>query len=287
MPVRVRSPVGELTPERTQLDSIAVSVLWLDSAGRVTYANAAWRKFCDDNQQHALSRVGVGQPLLEILRSSGDAASAIMADGLADVVHGCRSSYDEVYRCHASRHRRWFRLQVRRTQGPEATTVLTQTDVTQERLAQARSRIQACVAESFIARKPLLSSCRDLACLACDELDWDYMGIWILDSSSWALRCVDVGYRGGLELSNFEASIRNVRLGPGKGLPGRAWQSRKPVWVTDRDTDPGADANGAGRDHTILPPSALEVGFRSGFAIPVKYDDDVLAVIEVLGFMRH
>jgi PAS domain S-box-containing protein len=96
-----------------------------------------------------------------------------------------------------------------------------------------------------------------------------------------------VWYRHSLELNAFVSRLRNVRLAPGKGLPGRAWETRAAVWVTDRDTDPSLTGDDAEREHTIIPPSALELGFHSGFAVPVKYDDDVLAVMEVFGLMRH
>jgi PAS domain S-box-containing protein len=287
MQVSVSSPAREVIGDQAQLDCVTVGVLRLDADGVVTHANAAWRRFCRENQEHALSHVTVGKQFFDVLNSSGDAGAALIANGIADVVQGHSLSFDEVYRCHVSRQWRWFRLQARRTQELEPTTVITQIDVTRERLAEARSRIQACVAESFVARKPLVSSCRELACVACDELGWDFMSIWILDSSSWRLRCVDVWYRQQLELSAFEATLRTVRLDPGKGLPGRAWETRKPIWVTDRDTDPSFTSDSMGREHTIIPPSALQLGFHSGFAIPVKYDDDVLAVIEVFGLMRH
>jgi PAS domain S-box-containing protein len=65
------------------------------------------------------------------------------------------------------------------------------------------------------------------------------------------------------------------------GLPGRAWAKRQVQWFTDHDTDDDIPAND--RPHTIKPPSALAAGLRRGLAVPVRCDEDVLAVIEIFG----
>src|SRR6185312_6628320 len=72
---------------------------------------------------------------------------------------------------------------------------------------------------------------------------------------------------------------RHMRLGPNQGLPGRVWSSRKAEWIAVEPQEPQEPQN------SLLPMPLREAGFCSGFAFAVKYDDDVLAVIEVSGRM--
>jgi two-component system NtrC family sensor kinase len=51
--------------------------------------------------------------------------------------------------------------------------------------------------------------------------------------------------------------------------------------------DPTLVGSGANGSWTIMPTCALTAGLRSGFAFPLKCDDDVLAVIEVYGRSRE
>jgi PAS domain S-box-containing protein len=277
----------EPTPEQAQLDCITVGVVRIDRSGLVTQVNEAWRGFCRSYPEHPLARVDTGHNLLALCRSAGASSLQALCDGLSEVVTGVRDSFDCEDHCIVARHQRWFRLQARRGQGADAATVLTQIDVTQERLARARVRIHACVAESFIARRPLERSSQDLGRLLCDELAWDFSAVWCLEPASWTMRCVNLWMRPGLALESFESSTRAARLAPGAGLPGLAWKSHKPVWATACDTDPATLMPLSHGLQTGLPPSVLGVGFGSGFAVPVKYGDEVLAVIEVLGRSVH
>ncbi len=99
-------------------------------------------------------------------------------------------------------------------------------------------------------RLSMLETCRRVGQAICEEIGWDYVGVWVLQPADWALRCADDWIRPGSGLTmSFADHARTVRLAPGTGLPGRAWATRRVQWI-DED---------------------------------VRYDDDVLALIEVLG----
>jgi PAS domain S-box-containing protein len=156
----------------------------------------------------------------------------------------------------------------------------------QLRLAQAYLRIQASVARILHLQIPMLGACRELALAVCHELDWDYAGVWTVDVASWTLRCRDVWIRPGLPLDWFEEASRAAALEPGAGLPGRAWISAKAQWATDLDTaaSPKASLRPVER---ILPPSAARAGFCTAVSFPLKYGDDVLAVVDVFTRARR
>jgi DNA-binding NarL/FixJ family response regulator len=74
-----------------------------------------------------------------------------------------------------------------------------------------------------------------------------------------------------VHVPEFEAQTRRLRVRPGVGLPGRAWQRREPVsWLST------ADACATRRNE-----AAVREGLRDAVAIPAIFGDDVLAVVEL------
>jgi PAS domain S-box-containing protein len=72
------------------------------------------------------------------------------------------------------------------------------------------------------------------------------------------------------ELQPFQSRSACITFEPTEGLPGRAWAEGEPVWVDDMKTDAG------------LPrvQFARECGIGAALAVPVKADDEVVAVLE-------
>lgn len=56
----------------------------------------------------------------------------------------------------------------------------------------------------------------------------------------------------------------------GKGLPGRAWESGEPVWISNVTKDPNFPRA----------QMAVGIGVKSGFGFPVFVDDKIVAVLE-------
>jgi PAS domain S-box-containing protein len=93
---------------------------------------------------------------------------------------------------------------------------------------------------------------------------------WTLNAAGSCLECSPAWYAGSAGLERFRRGSEAMTFEPGVGLPGRAWSSKKPVWITDVRSDlnfPRA-------------PLAAEVGFGAGMAVPVLDGEDVVAVIE-------
>ena len=278
--VRERALMQNALRTQSQLEGTTVGIVRIDDSGCITHINGVWSRFVEHNRAHEPTCVGLGENYLETCRRSGQQWQEV-ARGLDALLAGREESFTTTYSCHSSTELRWFQLQARRPPDGSRAVVLTHVDVTDQRLAQARGRIQGCVTDTFTARKSLLASCRELALIVCHELAWDYMGIWLPDPASWQLRCVDLWIRPGLSLPEFERQKREMQLPPGSGLPGRVWSTRRPEWV--RTPDPGASDTYV----SALPRAASQAGFQSGFAFAIKYDDDVLAVIDVFGRLRQ
>src|SRR5690606_30548548 len=137
---------------------------------------------------------------LSLCAGAMGATGLAVARGLSDLLSGLTPQFEHVYRWHSANALRWFRLEARRTETPYRGAVIVHVDVTESHMANARLNIQMGVSRAFNARMTMLSVCRELAIRVCDELDWDYAGVWTLDSASWTLRCVDSWVRPELAL---------------------------------------------------------------------------------------
>ena len=85
------------------------------------------------------------------------------------------------------------------------------------------------------------------------------------------LHCDVHWHEDGMEVDTFEKASREITFAPGQGLPGQAWQDRRPVWL--------GDALAAGN---FLRTSEAEADdLHGGMAFPVIGGDDCIGVIEL------
>jgi PAS domain S-box-containing protein len=104
----------------------------------------------------------------------------------------------------------------------------------------------------------------------CEELGWDYGGLWNVDADGGILRCVAAWHLPALDLAPFEAASLGTTLTPGTGLPGRVWSSAAPAWVPDVVADPNFPRA----------PVARAAGLHGAFALPIVAGGGVVGVME-------
>ena len=104
----------------------------------------------------------------------------------------------------------------------------------------------------------------------CEELGWDYGGLWNVDADGGILRSVATWQVPTLDLSAFKAASRGATFTRGIGLPGRVWESGRPAWVPDVVAD------------TNFPraPFARDAGLHGAFALPLLIHGTVVGVME-------
>jgi serine phosphatase RsbU (regulator of sigma subunit) len=93
---------------------------------------------------------------------------------------------------------------------------------------------------------------------------------WLPGEDGARLDCSTAYHISEPRLQSFRELSENFRLAPGEGLPGRAWEGRKPIWVSDLSVNPNSPR--------AL--SARQVGISAAVGIPVLADGRVVAVIE-------
>jgi PAS domain S-box-containing protein len=101
-------------------------------------------------------------------------------------------------------------------------------------------------------------------------LGWELGALWQVDPVEDVLRCIDVWSMDDLSAPEFEKATRTRTFRRGAGLPGRAWESREPIWIPDvvvAQNFPRA-------------PFAREEGVHGAFAFPILLGDQCLGVLE-------
>lgn len=104
----------------------------------------------------------------------------------------------------------------------------------------------------------------------CREVQWPVGHVWLPDPTRRWLVSTDIWYLDRATCwSQLVAASRQLKVRPGQGLPGEAWDQQAPVWYADLRSD-----------SKILRGEAASLGLVSGFAFPITSDGQVVALLE-------
>ncbi len=104
----------------------------------------------------------------------------------------------------------------------------------------------------------------------CAHNDWRLAHVWRYDEQKNELVSAEVWFEDGIhDFSQFKANTSSLRLAPGDGVIGRAFEMREPLWIEDL---------AAFEDWRRGDPGETEV--RACVALPLMHDGRVLRVVE-------
>lgn len=106
----------------------------------------------------------------------------------------------------------------------------------------------------------------------CGALDWQVGAVWVVERSENGerLTCVDIWHRDDPSLLSFVDVSRRMVFERGVGLPGRAWESQRAVWIRDVVED----GNFPRTDH------AARAGLHGAVAFPIAVGGELFGVME-------
>ncbi len=99
---------------------------------------------------------------------------------------------------------------------------------------------------------------------------WKVSALWKVNSSGEELDCLEVYHCPDFEIPDFEIETRSLKFKKGVGLPGRVWENKIPLWITDVSNDNNFPRAAA----------AFKDNLTSAIAFPILYDNEVLGIIE-------
>lgn len=103
----------------------------------------------------------------------------------------------------------------------------------------------------------------------CGVTGWVYGEVWVPARDGKALERSPAWYSCVEGFGEFTSLSEDYRFPPGKGLPGRVWSSKKPIWIRDVTLD----------DNFPRAKIAKEVGLKAGMGVPIIVMDEVVAVM--------
>lgn len=149
-------------------------------------------------------------------------------------------------------------------------------DVTQQKQREHRLALQLVVSQIVGENSsPEAASARVLEAI-CLSHEWDVGVTWEVNSEEQRLEfCTGWGAPGSHSDSIIQESMGRT-FAPGTALPGRVWAKGHPIWITDLSS-----AHPDTRSEI-----AHRTGMTSGWAVPVRVGNRVLAVLEFYSRLR-
>ena len=243
----------------------------LGPEGRFIYANPTWKR-----------SFGLDQPALLELRSF---ESLFSAGCRADVAAHFRRALDgePVDRAPLRHHTPDGRvlefelsLSSRHKTGNPLSVRCLLRDVTQQKQREHRLALQLVVSQILgESPSPEAASIRILEAL-CVSQGWDLAIKWTVDDKENRLEFSTAWGAQGRLVENLIQQSMGVTLSGGAELPGRAWKEGRAVWIADLNTLPASPRV----------QSALGQEMISGWAVPVRVGNSVLAVLEFYSHFR-
>jgi len=143
-------------------------------------------------------------------------------------------------------------------------------DITQRKRAEDESQLLQCLTLEISAAQHFQTALEIALTKICQFTGWDYGEAWTPTEAD-CLVCSSAWYSSIKGLEEFREHSEKMSFSAGIGFPGRVWINQKLEWIWDISLE--SEANFL-RKHL-----AMECGLRSGLAIPVSADHNVVAIV--------
>ena len=143
-------------------------------------------------------------------------------------------------------------------------------DITERRRTEHRLALQYAITRIVSRSIDFVEGTHEILETVCEALGWQVGVLWSVDHHQQMLWCVDVWHSPMIEVGEFEVACVTTPFVKGRGLPGRIWETGKPVWIPNLRKD----------RNFPRAPFAERSGLRAGFGFPILLGNEVLGVIE-------
>ena len=147
---------------------------------------------------------------------------------LLDSVHRRAEAEENLRKAHAE-------LEVRveeRTADLAKTNETLQTEISERRRAEWQLNIQYVISRVLTESSTLKEASARILQTVCENLNWAVGEFYTLDRRAGVLQFDDMWSAPNAEMDAFLAFSRQTTFARGVGLPGRVWESGKPIWMS-------------------------------------------------------
>jgi PAS domain S-box-containing protein len=143
-------------------------------------------------------------------------------------------------------------------------------DITSRKRAENELELRYAVQRKLAEAASLNEGLHDALKTAAEPFGWKVAAFWTVDDHENALRLTDMWCADDISGDAFKSASRGLRLAREEGLPGRAWASGEPVWISDVLTESNFPRKEA----------AEACGLRAAIAYPAIGRGQTLGVLE-------
>jgi PAS domain S-box-containing protein len=149
-------------------------------------------------------------------------------------------------------------------------------DVTQQKHRENRLALQLAVSQIVGENAPGDSAGMRILEALCVSQGWELGIEWLVNNEQMHLEFGSAWGAPGQRVEEFLQRSMDLTLSNGSELPERAWKSERPVWLADLSAAPPGPHAAEALEHEMV----------SGWAVPVRAANKVLAVLEFYSRFR-
>ncbi len=255
---------------RDLFENSAEMIATLSPRGRYLYVNPAWQSLFGMDSAQFEGLIGFESAFPPEVQTEAAALFHKALHGVRVDRHPLRlqNASGDAVEVEAS-------LSCRREESGPVSVRCTFRDVTQQNRRERRLRIQLIVSQIIAeSTSPDEGLTRVLEAL-CATFGCEFSSLWTVDEGQHTIRAGLTWMAKGRSSQELLHETLSQISNLGEGLPGLVWSMGKARWVADVRQDPAFHRRSAARLN----------GFVSGWAVPVRVGNQVIAVVE--GFYRQ
>jgi PAS domain S-box-containing protein len=255
---------------RDLFDNSAEMIATLSPRGRYLYVNPSWQALFGMDSSQFESLIGFESPFPPEVQAEAAALFHKALHGVRVENHPLRlqNSSAENVEVEAS-------LSCRREDtGPVSVRCIFR-DVTQQNRRERRLRIQLVVSQIIGETTSMDEGLTRVLEALCSTFSCEFAALWTVDETQRSIRPRISWFAKGRSSEDFLNETQDLVLSRGQGLPGTVWSLGKPTWIADLRQHPAFVRRSAARLN----------GYVSGWGVPVRVGNQVIAVVEC--FSRH
>jgi len=141
-----------------------------------------------------------------------------------------------------------------------------------ERYLKIQYSVSRTLAEAITTEEALQGVLENI----CNGVNWKFGIAWVIEDEKLIQKAL--WNENPVDAKNYSAIYNNsFTLNKGEGLPGRVWKKSKSLWIEDLHQDITLPRNEGFK----------KLGWQTGFAVPIKDGERVIAVIECLNKIKY
>jgi PAS domain S-box-containing protein len=250
---------------RDLFENSAEMIATLSPRGRYLYVNPAWQNLFGMDSAQFENLIGFESAFPPEVQAEAAALFHKALHGVRVERHPLRlqNSAGETVEVEAS-------LSCRREETGPVSVRCNFREVTQQNRRERRLRIQLVVSQIIGETTSMDEGLTRVLEALCGTFSCDFAALWTVDETQHTIRPRVSWTSRTRATDDFLRETQAQSFARGEGLPGSVWSQGKPVWVADVRQDAGFLRRG----------SARLSGYVSGWAVPVRVGNQVIAVIE-------